>query len=77
MRRRTNVVLESTQRKLRRLHPAADERAALQNQAAVPRLGQIRRRDQTIVPSSRNDNVEWIRHQAAFPRQSAELGLKP
>ncbi len=60
MRGGAGIVLESGQRYLFRFHAAADLRAILQHDNAVARLGQICRRDQTVVPRAGHDDIEFV-----------------
>ena len=46
---------------------AADNRAALEDERLVPRLGEIERRDQAVMPRAENDDVALRRHGYRVP----------
>ena len=62
MRGAAGVVAEARQRQLLGDDIAAEDRAALQHQAAVAGLGQIGRGHQAVVPRARDDDVETVGH---------------
>jgi len=60
--RSARVVLEAGKRQFLRHAIAAHHRPSLQHQAAVAGLGQIGGGDQAVVPGTRDDDIESIRH---------------
>ena len=62
MGRSARVVLEARKRQLLRDAIAAHDRPALQHQTAIARLGEIGGGDQAVVPGTRDDDIEPIRH---------------
>ena len=62
MGRSARVVLEARKRQLLRHAITAHDRPALQHQTAIARLGEIGGGDQAVVPGTRDDDIEPIRH---------------